>query len=88
VLDLLPVFNLIFSGVSLFAEAIVRERAFTTPAPSACDGTLRWRPGRNFVGGWLAGAGSRKTDAVGWDRDGGALDPAVANSQSASSRTR
>jgi sugar phosphate permease len=51
------VFNLIFSGVSLFAEAIVRERGFYDPgtfrmamATLAMGGLVA-----NVVGGWLAG---------------------------------
>jgi MFS family permease len=51
------VFNLIFSGVSLFAESIVRERGFYAPetfraamATLAMGGLVA-----NLVGGWLAG---------------------------------
>jgi MFS family permease len=51
------VFNLIFSGVSLFAEAIIRERGFYDPATfRAAMGTLALGGlAANLLGGWLAG---------------------------------
>jgi sugar phosphate permease len=51
------VFNLIFSGVSLFAEAIIRERGLYDPATfRAAMGTLALGGlAANLLGGWLAG---------------------------------
>lgn len=51
------VFNLVFSGVSLFAEAILRERGFYDPATfRAAMGTLALGGLiANLVGGYLAG---------------------------------
>ena len=50
------VFNLIFTGVTTFAEAIVKERGFYDPATFRNAGITLASGGliANFVGGWLA----------------------------------